>query len=131
MPPKPGTRVVPVEGERLFIAGGYKKSENSESVDQIAKLESDPDIIAFTESSDYLGLELSTPQRTLLKASYGLTLTAEELEVFRTCTGRQLDPQINFGTVVVIVGARGGKDSRFVAPSALYESTFGGHKIAK
>ena len=91
----------------------------------------EPDIIAFTESADYLGLKLSVPQRTLLKASYGIKLEPDELEIFRACTGRQLDPQINFSTVVVIVGARGGKDSRFVGPTALYEATFGGHKISK
>jgi len=83
------------------------------------------------EARTNLGLELSLPQRTLLKASYGLALDREELEVFQTCTGRTLDPKINFGTVVVIVGARGGKDSRFVGPTALFESTFGGHEVAK
>jgi hypothetical protein len=53
------------------------------------------------------------------------------LEIFKVCTGRTLDPRTNFGTVVVIAGARAGKDSRFVAPTALYEAEFGGHVIAK
>jgi hypothetical protein len=108
-------------------------STNTVSQDKEVQFQGDqaPDIVTFTTSPDYLGLELSPPQRALLKASYGIKLEPDELECFQTCTGRQLDPQINFGTVVVIVGARGGKDSRFVGPSALYESTFGGHKVAK
>jgi hypothetical protein len=117
---------VDVDEQDMTVKAGDKPGTSSEEGDKL-----EPDIIAFTESADYLGLKLSVPQRTLLKASYGIKLEPDELDIFQACTGRQLDPQINFGTVVVIVGARGGKDSRFVGPTALFESTFGGHEVAK
>ena len=141
MPPKPGTRVATElgTGERIFIAGSAPVNGNTNQQDQdvraedasLAAMELPPDIITFTTSPDYLGLEISVPQGALLKASYGLELTEDEMVHFRQCTGRTLDPRTNFTTVVVIAGARAGKDSRLVGPTALYEAVLGGHKISK
>lgn len=141
MPPKPGSPVVTElgTGERIFIAGSAPVTGNTNQQDQdvraedanLAAVELPPDIITFTTSADYLGLEISVPQRALLKVSYGLELTEDEMVHFRQCTGRTLDPRTNFTTVVVIAGARAGKDSRLVGPTALYEAVLGGHKISK
>jgi hypothetical protein len=141
IPSKPNTRVVTElgKGKRIFIAGGAPVNGNTNQQDQdaraaeanLAAVELPPDIITFTTSPDYLGLEISVPQGALLKASYGLELTEEEMVHFRQCTGRTIDPRINFTTVVVIAGARAGKDSRLVGPTALYEAVLGGHKISK
>jgi hypothetical protein len=117
------------DGLRVFVAPDA--SSNATPVDSIAQVELPPDIVTFTEHRDWLGLEISSPQRALLKASYGLELTAEEMVHFRQCTGRTIDPRINFPTVVVIAGARAGKDSRLVGPIALYETVFGSHKLSK
>jgi len=129
------TRVIILaDGSRVFMTGAKSGNENSDAVDPIATVEqpeASPDIITFTTSPDWLGLDLSAPQRTLLKASNGIPLTEEEMVYFRACTGRTFDPRINFPTVVVIAGARAGKDSRLVAPTALFEAIFGGHTISK
>jgi hypothetical protein len=90
-----------------------------------------PDIITFTTSPEYLGLDISVPQKTLLKVSYGLELTEEEMVHFRQCTGRTIDPRTNFPNAVVVAGARAGKDSRLVGPVALYETEFGSHERSK
>jgi len=90
-----------------------------------------PSIVEFTTSPQYLGLNLSVPQAALLKASYGLPLDPAQLDAFRLCTGRTVDPRRAFRTVVAICGARAGKDSRLVAPTVLYEGIFGGHALGK
>jgi len=120
------------DGSRVFVASD---KASSDAVDSTIKApeqpEAPPDIVTFTESPDWLGLDLSAPQRTLLKASNGIPLSEEEMGYFRACTGRTTDPRTNFPTVVVIAGARAGKDSRLVAPTALHEAIFGGHSISK
>jgi hypothetical protein len=90
-----------------------------------------PDILDFATSPRYLNLSLSLGQRALLKVVYGLELDPEELQAFQLCTGRSADPRTSFRNLVVIAGARAGKDSRLVAVMALYEMAFGDHKVAK
>jgi hypothetical protein len=133
--PASAPRVVILEDKnRLFIASDPVNGNTAQQDPaQLAAVEptSIPDIITFTTSPEYLGLDISVPQKTLLKVSYGLELDEEEMVHFRQCTGRTIDPRTNFTTVVVIAGARAGKDSRLVGPTALYEAVLGGHKISK
>lgn len=84
-----------------------------------------PTIIAFVE--EWLGLTLSAAQRVLLKAIYGLLLTAEEMEIFRVCTGRTeyAPPAHGYREATVVAGARSGKDSRIACPIVVYEAVFG------
>jgi len=88
---------------------------------------STPSIIEFTTDPQLLGLSLSDAQEALLRAIYGLPLSRAQLELWRACTGRETYPEVPFGEVTVIAGARAGKDSRIAAPVVLYEAIFGGH----
>lgn len=87
-----------------------------------------PDILDFVTDPQLLGLSVSTAQRTLLKGIYGLPLDAEELDLWRECTGRETYPGRPFGEVTILAGARAGKDSRIAAPVVVYEGVFGGHE---
>jgi len=87
-----------------------------------------PDIVEFVSDPQLLNLSLSETQATLLRAIYGLPLSASQLDLFRACTGRQHAPSAGFGEVTVIAGARAGKDSRISAPIMCYEALFGGHE---
>lgn len=91
-----------------------------------------PTVPEFIEDPEYLGLVYSAPQRALLKAIYGLELTAEERDIWGECTGRRT---YTAGQAVseatVIAGARSGKDSRIAAPLALYEALYGDYPIAR
>ena len=78
-------------------------------------------IIDFAE--DHLGLNLYPAQKTILKAVYGLKLTADEFEIYRTMT--DLDHQHGLGEEAVEIllncGARGGK-STLASVIALFEA---------
>lgn len=87
-----------------------------------------PTIIEFVTDGQLLGLTLSPAQETLLRAVYGLPLSAEQLELFRECTGRERPGAGGFGEITVVAGARSGKDSRIAAPLVCYEALFGGHE---
>ena len=85
-----------------------------------------PSIVEFVEHREYLGLSISVAQRVLLKAIYGLPLAdAEELAMFRECTGRTEYLGQPMDQVTVIAGRRSGKDSRIAAPIAIYEALYG------
>ena len=72
---------------------------------------------------------MSPAQETLLRGIYGLPLpSADHLDLWHQCTGRETYPAQPFGEVTVIPGARAGKDSRIAAPVVLYEALFGGHE---
>ena len=86
-----------------------------------------PTIVEFVTDPQLLGLTLSDAQETLLRAIYGLPLIDGQLDLWRTCTGRETYPGKPFSEVTVIAGARAGKDSRIAAPVVLYEAIFGGH----
>jgi hypothetical protein len=87
-----------------------------------------PDIIEFTTDSSFLGLSLSAAQECLLRAIYGLSLNAEQFDLWRQCTGRQTYPARPFGEATILAGARAGKDSRIASPIVAYEAVFGGHE---
>jgi hypothetical protein len=88
---------------------------------------STPTIIDFVKDAGLLGLAVSPAQETLLRAIYGLPLTADQLSLWRECTGRATYPGQGFQEVTVLAGARAGKDSRIAVPIALFEALFGGH----
>jgi hypothetical protein len=75
-----------------------------------------------------LGLTLSPAQETLLRATYGLSLDADQLELWWQCTGRATYSGRPFGEVTVVAGERSGKDSRIAGPVVCYEGVFGGHE---
>ena len=86
-------------------------------------------IIEALESSSYFGpafRDLSTWRNwlTFLKVIYGLSLDAEELEVYRQCTKRSAPLQQGFREVYAICGRRGGK-SRIMSTIAVYEGLWG------
>ncbi len=86
-----------------------------------------PTIVEFVK--EILGLALSAAQECLLRAIYGLPLTAEHRALFRQCTGRErYEPGHPFSEVTVIAGARAGKDSRIACPLIVYEAIFGGYE---
>src|SRR2546426_12399134 len=87
-----------------------------------------PTIIEFVTDPNLLGLSISPAQEVLLRAIYGLPLADDQLAIFQECTGRAVYHGQPFGEVVVIAGARSGKDSRIAAPIAIYEAFFGGHE---
>jgi hypothetical protein len=87
-----------------------------------------PSIIDFVTDPQLLGLSLSPAQETLLRAIYGLPLDADQLDLYRLCTGRESYVGEPFSEVTVIAGARSGKDSRIAAPTVCYEALFGGHE---
>jgi hypothetical protein len=87
-----------------------------------------PTIVEFCKDPQLLGLTLSPAQETLLRATYGLPLDADQLELWRLCTGRATYSGRPFGEVTVVAGARSGKDSRIAGPVVCYEGVFGGHE---
>lgn len=87
-----------------------------------------PSVIEFATDPQLLGLRLSPAQEVLLRSIYGLPLTAEQLDLWRLCTGREVYTDVAFGEVTVLAGARAGKDSRIAAPIVVYEALFGGHQ---
>jgi hypothetical protein len=93
-----------------------------------AKMKKDITIIDFVTDPKLLGLSISQPQETLLKAIYGLPLTKHQLDIYRACTGRQAYSRKGFGEATVLAGARSGKDSRIACPIAAFEACFGGHE---
>jgi len=88
-----------------------------------------PTILEFCTDPQLLALSLSPAQETLLRAIYGLPLDAEQLALWRRCTGREgYRPGHVFSEVTVICGAGSGKDSRIAVPILCYEVVFGGHE---
>jgi hypothetical protein len=87
-----------------------------------------PSIVEFVTDPQLLGLALSPAQRTLLKSIYGLPLDDEELDLYRSCTGRERYPGQAFSETSVIAGARAGKDSRVAATVVCFEAVFGQHE---
>ena len=73
---------------------------------------------------------LSVAQRAFLKATYGLPLNAEELEIYQRATGRSEILPAEQNEVTLIAGRRGGKTSKIAAPIALYEA-FRDHHLTR
>jgi hypothetical protein len=79
-------------------------------------------IIDFVKQLELLeGVDLSPAQRAVLKATYGETLDAVEMEICRRATGREPVP-CEQHELTVIAGRRSGKTSRVAALIALYEA---------
>src|SRR5712692_2547830 len=72
----------------------------------------------------------SLGQDVLLKSTYGLALSAAELELYCRGTGREAYPAREEKEVTAIAGRRGGKTSRIAARIALYEA-LRDHKIPR
>jgi hypothetical protein len=84
---------------------------------------------------------LSLPQRTILKAFYGLPLTEEELVFWSVSQGGATYDDLGYVTGVVLqpyiakeydflnlyVGRRSGKTDKVISTAAAYEITLGGH----
>jgi hypothetical protein len=68
-----------------------------------------PDIIEFVTDAQLLGLTISPAQETLLRGIYGLPLrNADQLDLWRRCTGREIYPGRPFSEATIIAGARAG-----------------------
>jgi hypothetical protein len=87
-----------------------------------------PSLIEFVTDPQLMNLSLSLAQETCLRALDGLSMTSEQAEVYRLCTGRETLPTVPFAEGTIISGARGGKGSRISAPIAAYEAVAGGHE---
>ena len=85
-------------------------------------------IIDFVTDPQLLGLSISKPQETLLRAIYGLPLLKSQHEIWNACTGRESYPRHGFSEATVICGARSGKDSRIACPIASFEAALGNHE---
>jgi len=73
---------------------------------------------------------LSPHQAVLLKATRQdqyPTVTAEELAIFTSATGRTTWPSTRPWLTVCIAGIPSGKSDRIAKPLALYEALYGGH----
>jgi len=89
------------------------------------------DVVTFAEQ--YLGLSLHPAQRIVLKGIYGLRVSEEEFEVYRTLTGgleRQYGLDSQTVEAVLCLGARSGK-SLIVSIVALYEGIAHGSRWLK
>jgi hypothetical protein len=86
-----------------------------------------PDLVEFATDPQLLGLSLSTAQETLLRALDALPMSREHVDLYQHCTGRTALPAQPFPSATVLTGARGGKDSRIIAPCTLHTVLFGGH----
>ncbi len=73
--------------------------------------------------------EISIPQRALLIGVRGEPLTRAEKAAWREATRRPYQVRQEFPVVTVISGARAGKDSRFLAPSQIYEAVYGPYTV--
>ena len=73
--------------------------------------------------------EISIPQRALLIGVRGEPLTKAEKAAWLEATQRPYRIGQEFQVVTVISGARGGKDSRFLAPSQIYEAVYGRYTV--
>lgn len=87
-----------------------------------------PNIVEYTTDPQLLNVSLSPAQEVIQRAIYALSATAAQRELFHDLTGRTDWPTERPSEVTLIGGARGGKDSRLVAPIACYEACFGGHE---
>src|SRR5580704_6397269 len=61
--------------------------------------------------------------RTLLKALFALPLNADELALYKQCTGRSEPPTAPFDEAALVIGRRGGK-SFIIALVAVYLAVF-------
>src|ERR1700722_3913488 len=88
------------------------------------------DIIEFVKHPELLNDQsLSVAQQAFLKATYGLPLNSEELEIYQRATGRSEMVLAEQNETTLIAGRRSGKTSKIAASIALYEA-FRDHHIS-
>ncbi len=63
------------------------------------------------------------PWKALLAAAFGLPLEQDQLELYRSCTGRTAPPSAQFRSLFLVIGRRGGK-SVCMALMAVYIAVF-------
>jgi hypothetical protein len=84
-------------------------------------------ILEVLDHPELLGEELKGPSwdawRAFLCSLFALPMTAEQLEIYKSCTGRAAPPAKPLKEVWAIVGRRGGK-SRTLAMIAVFLATF-------
>ena len=73
---------------------------------------------------------LSLAQQAFLKATYGLALNSEELEIYQRATGRTESLTVEQNEATLVAGRRAGKNSKIAAPIALYEA-FRDHHLTR
>lgn len=89
-------------------------------------------IIEFIESPGMLNDQtLSPAQKMVLKSIYGLTLTAEELVLFKQTTGLEVYPVREWSEATLILGRRAGKSDKLASNIAIYEAVAREHKASK
>jgi len=88
-----------------------------------------PSLISFV--TDWLSLEVSLYQRTLLKVlDAAPRLTGAEFEAFKQATHRHRYVPRRYPMACVVCGARSGKDSRIAVPLLLYHALFVDHRAS-
>jgi len=88
-------------------------------------------IIEFVEHPAFLhDLSLSPAQRMSLKTVYGLSLTAEELDIFKKTTGLTEYIPREWTEATFILGRRSGKSDKLASNIALYEACARKHKLS-
>jgi hypothetical protein len=85
-------------------------------------------IIEAIDDPNLLGASIRDPDswkpwRALLAASFGLSLSSEELALYRACTGRRVPPSAPASYLWLVIGRRGGK-SFAMALIAVYLAVF-------
>jgi len=88
-------------------------------------------IINFVEDPKLIGdKSLSPAQKMSLKAVYGLSLSDEEMALFRQTTGLVDYPGTEFSEATFILGRRAGKSDKLASNIALYEACAREHKLS-
>jgi hypothetical protein len=86
-------------------------------------------IIEFITHPELLNDQsLSVAQQAFLKATYGLALNSQELEIYQRATGRPEIVLAEQNEATLIAGRRSGKTSKIAASMALYEA-FRDHRL--
>jgi hypothetical protein len=81
------------------------------------------DIIRFIEDPGLLNDQsLSPAQKMALKASYGLPLDDEELELFKLTTGLSEYPHREWLEITFLLGRKSGKSNQITSNMAIYEA---------
>jgi hypothetical protein len=88
-------------------------------------------IIEFITHPELLNDQtLSVAQKAFLKAIYGLTLNAEEREIYQQATGRSEYASVEQNEATLIAGRRSGKTSKIGATIAMFEA-FRDHHLSR
>jgi hypothetical protein len=86
------------------------------------------DILSAIDDQNLLGLSIKdqvsfAPWKALMAAAFGLSLDPEQLEIYRSCTGRRVPPSEPAAYLWMVIGRRGGK-SFAMSLMACYRACF-------